>query len=113
MRKRRERKMGRGSYSNSEGRPKCPPSPFTRPHPIETVCRLMSARPREEQDSSGGCALVEILQHTCPSEEVDGVYRYVCYPIPRIFRMYVGQCSARVWPDSLAISDARANQRSN
>ena len=55
------------------------------------AAQLMSPRPREEQDSSNGCALVEILQHTCPSEQVDGVHRYVCYPIPRIFRMYVGQ----------------------
>ena len=49
----------------------------------------MPPRSREEQDSSGECALVEILQHTCPFEQVDGVGRYVCYPIPRIFRVYV------------------------
>ena len=55
------------------------------------VGQLMSPRPREEQGSSNGCALVEILQHTCPSEQVDGVQRYVCYPIPRMFRMCVGQ----------------------
>jgi len=51
----------------------------------------MSPRPQGEQDSTRECPLVEILQHTCPSEEVDGVRRYVCYPIPRIFRVCEGK----------------------
>ena len=74
----------------------------------------MSPRPREEKDSTGGCRLVEILQHTCPFEEVDGVYRYVCYPIPRMFRVYV-VCDVHpaVYSDSLAISVAGASRRSS
>ena len=58
--------------------------------PTDRVPPLMSSRGREEQDSTGGCKLVEILQHTCPFEEVNGVHRYVCYPIPRIFKLCVG-----------------------
>lgn len=49
----------------------------------------MSPHPPEEQDSADECPLVEVLQHTCAFEQVDGVQRYVCYPIPRIFRVYV------------------------
>ena len=84
--------------------------------PIRSGSRLMSSRGREEQDSTGGCKLVEILQHTCPFEEVDGVHRYVCYPIPRIFKVYVARSMTpgiAVMANLLAISDVRENQPSN
>lgn len=115
MKEKEERKKGRGLYSIFRaGDPSVldPPSPFTRPHlrsdrtglPTDVLAehcmirqRKMPPRSREGRDSNGGCALVEILQHTCPFEQVDGVGRYVCYPIPRIFRVYVDFiCSLRL-----------------
>ena len=76
----------------------------------------MSSRARAEQDLTGGCKLVEILQHTCPFEEVNGVHRYVCYPIPRIFKLYAVCGVALAIPslsNQLAISGARESQPSS
>lgn len=66
---------------------------------------MSGPRPREDKDSAERCSLVELLQHTCPVEEVNGVQKYVCYPIPRIFRVCVGLWFIAVRaPDLLAIS---------
>jgi Mitochondrial export protein Som1 len=44
----------------------------------------------DPRDPKKKCRITEILQYTCPTEQdEEGRFRYLCYPIPRIFRMYV------------------------
>ena len=116
MRKRKEREVGRGFYCilDRETQVSSPRAVYS--SPSDRAPRLMSSRARAEQDSTGGCKLVEILQHTCPFEEVDGVHRYVCYPIPRIFKLCVVCDMSLATPtvsNSLAILGARENQPSS
>jgi len=51
----------------------------------------MSTKEEESTEKKGGCRIAEILQYTClvKTSRTNMPPRTVCYPIPRILKLYV------------------------